>query len=149
MIYTHTFQINCFEPGIMHREDVINSILCTIASLTRTHPAVLRGVSVRGAIALKEVLWGLSIIRGSVTEDCIRRAAMITLPPRMHVREGEDKSAVVEDIVNAVLGGRAVSGSCNKGAAFKEDFLFPEEILKSLRKHGKTFPWKNGQQAFG
>ena len=130
----------------MNREDVINSILCTIASQTRTHPAVLRGVSVRGAIALKEVLWALSVLRGSVTEECIRRAAMITLPPRMHVREGEDKSAVVEDIVNAVLGGMARSGSHNKGAVFKEGFLFPEELLESLQEHVKTFPWKNEQQ---
>jgi len=131
----------------MNMEGQIDKILCSIVSHTRTHPAVLRGVSVRGSIALKEVLWGLSVLRGSMTTDCIRRAAMITLPPRMVVREGEDKSAVVDDIVNAVLEGGTLSGSFNKKAASNEGFLFSEEILESLQKQGKNFTWNSPQPA--
>jgi Mg-chelatase subunit ChlD len=126
----------------MIAEKIINKMLCSIVSQTRTHPAVVRGVSVRGAIAFKEVLWGLSALRGAVTEECIHRAAMITLPPRMYVREGEDKSTVVEDIVNAVLGGRALFGSSDEEPAFREGLIFPEETLEGLPGQERPFPRK-------
>ena len=93
----------------------------------------------RGAIAFKEVLWGLSLLRGSLTQQGIHRAAMITLPPRMWVREGEDKAAVVEDIVNAVLEGRTPPELHDKTAVYGEGLLSPEEMKESLSKQKKTY----------
>ena len=82
------------------------SLITAIVQHTRNHPEVVRGSSVRGALALKQVLEGYSLIgnRG-LTRSGLEKAAMITLPPRISTKQGTERSAeeIIRSIVHEVL----------------------------------------------
>lgn len=85
--------------------DAVN-LITAIVQRTRNHPEIVRGSSVRGALALKQVLEGFSLIRDQgLTRSCLEKAAMITLPPRISTKQGTARSAeeIVRSIVREVL----------------------------------------------
>ena len=54
------------------------SLITAIVQRTRNHPEIIRGSSVRGTLALKQVLEGFSIIRNQgPTRSGLEKAAMI------------------------------------------------------------------------
>jgi len=71
----------------------------------RSHDDVVRGPSVRGAIAFSQVVYALAGLNGSPERECILKAALITLTPRISVRATVDAATVVSDVVNEVLYG--------------------------------------------
>jgi len=84
-------------------EHEVDKLITQITSRTRTHPDIARGSSVRGAIALREVLQGLGEMQSGLTRNGISKAALITLPPRIAARQEGKETAVVKDIVKEVL----------------------------------------------
>lgn len=84
-------------------ESQSHRLIIEIAGRTRNHAAVLRGASVRGAIAFEEIAQGLSAMSGVLNRSCIARAALITLPPRIVLKQPDHKDAVIADIVKEVL----------------------------------------------
>ena len=74
-----------------------------IVTRLRKHPDVVHGPSVRGTLAFYEILNSLSCLKGDLTRDCISKAALISLPPRISVRRNQRETDVVSDIVKEVL----------------------------------------------
>ncbi len=114
----------------------MNDLVVAIVSRTRDHPDIVRGASVRGAIAFKEVLQSFKEMPGGVTRSSIENAALITLPSRISTKQGSYESAVaiVSDIVNEVLSG-IQSSRAEDGITFPEmmDKLSLEEIMRALQ----------------
>ncbi|MDO8688338.1 MAG: hypothetical protein Q7K41_07110, partial [Dehalococcoidales bacterium] len=81
----------------------VDRLIAGIVSRTRTHPDIVRGASVRGTIAFREVVQGLTEMQHDLTRDTINRAALITLPPRISGRQKGNETAIVSDITKEVL----------------------------------------------
>ena len=82
------------------------SLITAIVQRTRNHPEIVRGSSVRGALALKQVLEGFSLIHNQgLTRSGLEKAAMITLPPRISTKQDTVSSAeeIIRSIVREVL----------------------------------------------
>ena len=96
-------------------ESKVVELVAAIVHRTREHPDIVRGASVRGAIAFKQVLQGFVQMENKCTRGSIEKAAMITLPPRVLARQGDKESAIaiVSDIVKEVLYGVDVSRERN------------------------------------
>jgi Mg-chelatase subunit ChlD len=117
-------------------ESEVDSLIAAIVSRIREHPNVVRGASVRGAIAFKEVLQGFGAIQGGLTRSNIEKAALVTLPPRISSKRGniESASEIVSDIVKEILYGIRFSGTKTPAALpDKSDSLSPEDITKALQ----------------
>ncbi len=94
-----------------------NRLITAIVQQTRNHPEIVRGSSVRGALALKQVLEGFSLIREQgLTRSGLEKAAMITLPPRISTKQGTNSSA--EEIIRSIV----------------RDILYTEIISKEKRQ---------------
>ncbi|MBN2074829.1 MAG: VWA domain-containing protein [Dehalococcoidales bacterium] len=81
-------------------------LITAIVQRTRNHPEIVRGSSVRGALALKQVLEGFSLIHNQgLTRSGLEKAAMITLPPRISTKQDTVSSAgeIIRSIVREVL----------------------------------------------
>ncbi len=77
-------------------------LITAIVQRTRNHPDIVRGASVRGALALKQVLEGFARIDNKgMTRSGLEKAAMITLPPRISTKQGTHNSA--EDIIRSIV----------------------------------------------
>lgn len=115
-------------------EGEIDGIVADIVGRTRTHPEVARGVSPRGAIALREVLQGFGEIQGGLTRSSMERAALATLPPRITTRQtGDNPVNIVSDIVKEVLYGiRFSPGQDGIISPANKSQPSPEDILKAL-----------------
>ncbi len=117
-------------------ESEIDDLIAAIVSRTREHPDVARGASVRGAIALKEVLQGFEEIQGRLMRSSIEKAALVTLPPRISTKQADYESAanIVSDILKEVLYG--IRFSKVKTETILPDQtrqLSPEDIMKALQ----------------
>ncbi|HEY93527.1 MAG TPA: hypothetical protein G4O15_01130, partial [Dehalococcoidia bacterium] len=76
------------------------NLITAIVQRTRNHPEIVRGSSVRGTLALKQVLEGYSLIRDQdLTRSSLEKSAMITLPPRISTKQGTQSSA--EEIIRS------------------------------------------------
>ncbi len=114
----------------------MDDLIAAIVSRIRNHPDVVRGASVRGAIAFKEVLQSFEEMRSGLTRSSIEKAALITLPPRISTKQGDYESAVaiVSDIVKEVLYGIRFSRAEDETALPEEiAWLSPEEIMRGLQ----------------
>jgi len=86
-----------------------NEILSVLAALlvdrTRVHPDIDRGASVRASLAVVEIARGYECIRGKLTKDELKDAAMLALPSRIKVRpeSGKTPEYVVLEIVQELL----------------------------------------------
>ena len=123
-----------------------DKLIPEIVSRTRSHPGVTRGASVRGAIACKEVAYSFSEMQNGLTRDNIRKAALITLPPRITVKQGYDGIAIVEDIVKEVLYDIKFSKTTGEALLTLDlDRLSPEEILEGI-KNLESLPQERNQE---
>ena len=78
------------------------SLITAIVQRTRNHPEIVRGSSVRGALALKQVLESFSLIHNQgLTRSSLEKAAMITLPPRISTKQDTVSSA--EEIIRSIV----------------------------------------------
>ncbi|MFH1639047.1 MAG: VWA domain-containing protein [Chloroflexota bacterium] len=115
-------------------ESELDKLIPLIVNHTRHHPDVAHGASVRGTIALKEVLDGLSLMRGGLTRDNLAKAALITLPPRMTGKQKDNETDVVADIAKEALYQIHFSPSGSETVAeATQMWISPEDIMKSLK----------------
>ena len=118
------------------REDEVDELITAIVSRTRNHAGVVRGASVRGTIALKEVLQGFKEIQGRLALSSVEKAALVTLPSRISTKQGDYESAVtiVSDIVNEVLYGvRPLGEGVETITPEMISQLSPEDIMAALQ----------------
>lgn len=116
-------------------ESEVDRLIPEIVSRTRHHPDITHGASVRGTLAFKEVLGGLSELHGGLTRESVAKAALITLPPRMSAKQKDIETDVVADITKEVL--YNIRFSPSKGETAWEagpSWLSPEDIMKSLKE---------------
>ena len=124
----------------------VDKLITQITSRTRTHPDIARGTSVRGAIALREVLQGLGEMQSGLTRNGISKAALITLPPRIAARQEGNETAIVNDIVKEVLYDIQFSDIKDEGMLSEAlGQLSPEDILENL-KNLKPFSPEHKQE---
>ncbi|UCD10120.1 MAG: VWA domain-containing protein [Dehalococcoidales bacterium] len=101
------------------KENDAVSLITTIVQRTRNHPEIVRGSSVRGALAFKQVLEGYSLIRDQgLTRYGLEKAAMITLPPRISTKQGTESSA--EEIIRSIVREVLYTTGNSKERRFKE-----------------------------
>ena len=123
-----------------------DKLIPEIVSRTRSHPGIARGISVRGTIACKEVAHSFSEIQNGLTRNNIHKAALITLPPRIAVKQRYDGIAIVEDIVKEILYGIKFSKTTGEALLTLDlDRLSPEEILEGL-KNLESLPQERNQE---
>jgi len=87
-------------------EQEAQRLVAEIVHRTRTHPDIARGVSVRGTIAFDEITKSLSTLAGGLTRLCIRKAALITLSPRIALKQTGNEADIINGIVREVFFGR-------------------------------------------
>ena len=117
------------------------TLIAAIARRTRRHPEISRGAGVRGTIAFDEVFQGLCVLRGQSTADCVARAALVALPPRVAARNKGGEAAIVSEIVAEELYGIRFSGGARivraagvpAGAALDESSLATRQDLQSAQ----------------
>ena len=115
-------------------ESEVDKLLAEIVSRTRSHPDIARGASVRGTIAFKEVLQGLSEMRTGLTRSSITKAALITLPARIVTRQKDGGVTIVNDIAKEVLYDiRFSKPEVEVAPSMVLDWLSPQEIIDSLK----------------
>ena len=86
-----------------------------VTRLTRSHPDLRVGSSVRGAVDFAKVAVSLADLRGSAPDDpaVSLDAALVALSGRVRVREGSSRTAeeVVTELWNSVFGPKGDGGS--------------------------------------
>ncbi len=118
-----------------------------IVSRTRCHQGIARGASVRGTIACKEVAGSFSEIENGLTRGNIHKAALITLPPRIAVKQGYDEIALVDDIVKEVLYDISFSRTIDEASLTLDlSQLSAEEILAGI-KNLESLPQQRNQES--
>ncbi|MBI4185902.1 MAG: VWA domain-containing protein [Chloroflexi bacterium] len=129
---------------------MMDRLIATIVARTRHHPDILRGASVRGAIAFKEVLQGFVQLQDTVTPEGIENAALVTLAPRIVTRQGDYQSAleVIRQIVREALYGMPYDEAEEEAVPGEiGEWLSPEEILKGLKNLEQLSRQQNPEMA--
>lgn len=125
-------------------------LITKITSRTRVHPDIVRGASVRGTIAFEEILRSLLEIGGVLTRESIAKAAIITLPPRISLRQQGNEVAIVSDIVKEVLYDIRFSSRDEETALSRAlDWLSAGDVLGDLGKLGQISPAQNQELTQG
>jgi Mg-chelatase subunit ChlD len=116
--------------------------IAEIVNRTRTHPEIARGVSVRGTIAFAEIMKSLALLHGGLNRTCIYKAALITLPPRISLKQKGDAKRIILQIVEEVLNSESDPSGMTGLESFKA--AAPKSIrdkLDKLHKNAKdTYP---------
>jgi MoxR-like ATPase len=113
------------EAEIVHRETLMSGsrsdlplpieLAVAVTRGTRTHPALRRGSSVRGAIDMVRLARGLSRLRGEspLERDGLLDAAVAALSGRVAVHEDQDRSAeeVIAELLDLALAPQAEPAS--------------------------------------
>ncbi|MBI5376507.1 MAG: VWA domain-containing protein [Candidatus Schekmanbacteria bacterium] len=126
------------------------SIMLDIIEMTRNHPDLLHGASVRASIAIKEVHDAILALTGKMERFTIERAAKVTLPSRVVRRPGSQKSEdeIIDEIIKAAVYG--IKGekiddddhriNYKKVPLSKEDVLNALEYLKDKALENEKSP---------
>ncbi|MCX6012386.1 MAG: VWA domain-containing protein, partial [Chloroflexi bacterium] len=93
--------------------DQADIIITELVQRTRENRDIKRGVSVRGTIALREVLDGFRLLDNQISLKNIEKSALVTLPNRITPRRGGYESAkgIITDIIKEILYGIRFSGN--------------------------------------
>jgi Mg-chelatase subunit ChlD len=81
------------------------TVITEIVHRLRNHPEVNHGPSVRGTLAFHEILNSLANLKGALTRECIVKAALISLVPRISVKRDGMEIEMVSEVVKEVLYG--------------------------------------------
>lgn len=118
-------------------ENKADELISLIGQATRNHSAIVRGTSVRGTIALREVLDGICQIEPGLTRGNLERAALISLPSRISLKSDihETKASIVSGIVKEILYDiQPYNRVIELRLPDKGDRLSPQDAVKSLEK---------------
>jgi len=83
------------------------TIIVQLVKKTREHPEIGRGGSIRASLAVMEIARGYRCIRGKLTRNILKDAAMLALPARITLRPESKKTPeyIVFEIVQEVVFG--------------------------------------------
>ena len=118
-------------------ENKSDELISLIGQATRNHSAIVRGTSVRGTIALREVLDAISQIEPGLTRGNLERAALISLPSRIYLKPDirESGASIVSEIAKEILYDiQLYKRVIELGPADKGDWLSPRDVVESLEK---------------
>ena len=131
-------QYNRSQESEILSESEFHRLIVQISRRTRIHPDIIRGVSVRGAIAFEEVARGVSELHQGITRVSLAKAAMITIPPRINVKPEIDASSIVKDITLEALYGLSFSGDAEEALSGTLKKASLGDILSNLNPLAKT-----------
>ena len=117
-------------------EEKADNLAASIIQATREHPLLLRGASVRGTLALREIARGYEQLIGRLNRFAIAQSALIALPHRVMVVSGIEKngSDIIKEITLEVL----------YGITFPPEYLLSEEGL-TPKDSLKEMPGESGE----
>jgi len=118
--------------GVLSPSEAVGLVARIVARL-RDHPDVVRGPSVGGAIAFREVVEALAGLTGGMTREAMAKGALITLPPRISVKQTADSETIVSDIIREILFG--IRPPCMQDEASDQlgsSSMRPDDIMASL-----------------
>ena len=117
-------------------EEKADNLAAGIIQATREHPLLLRGASVRGTLALREIARGYEQLIGTLNRYAIAQSALIALPHRVMVVSGIEKngSDIIKEITLEVL----------YGITFPPEYLLSEEGL-TPKDSLKEMPEESGE----
>ena len=124
-------------------EGKADSLAAGIIQATRDHPLLLRGASVRGTLALREIARGYEQLIGKLNRYAIAQASLIALPHRVMVVSGIEKngSDIIKEITLEVLYGITFPPEY----LLSEEGLTPKDSLKEMPEgSGEIKPQKKG-----
>ena len=124
-------------------EEKADNLAATIIQATREHPLLLRGASVRGTLALREIARGYEQLIGRLNRFAIAQSALIALPHRVMVVSGIEKngSDIIKEITLEVLYGITFPPEY----LLSEEGLTPKDSLKEMPEGSGEFkPQKKG-----
>ena len=83
----------------------VDHFITHILKVTRCHPEVERGASVRGSLALKEVAQGYAKLGSSLNRSALYQASLLTLPHRIRMKPGSKKEpvSIIKEISQEIL----------------------------------------------
>jgi Mg-chelatase subunit ChlD len=112
-------------------------MVVAIAERTRVHAHIARGISVRGSIAMLELLRSLVLIRGHLTREAIGRAAIMAFTPRLNMKPEFAAAKVLQDIVKEVFYGFGFDDDYSMSALRSIRKLSSGDILDKLNQMGQ------------
>ena len=118
-------------------ENKSDELISLIGQATRNHSAIVRGTSVRGTIALREVLDGICQIEPGLTRGNLEKAALISLPSRISLKPDvyESGTSIVSGIVKEILYDiQPYNRVIELRLPDKSDWLSPQNAVKSLEQ---------------
>ncbi|MBW2183285.1 MAG: VWA domain-containing protein [Deltaproteobacteria bacterium] len=124
-------------------EEKADNLAASIIQATREHPLLLRGASVRGTLALREIARGYEQLIGRLNRFAIAQSALIALPHRVMVVSGIEKngSDIIKEITLEVLYGITFPPEY----LLSEEGLTPKDSLKEMPEGSGEFkPQKKG-----
>jgi Mg-chelatase subunit ChlD len=119
-------------------ESRVHELITKIVEHTRIQPNVIRGVSVRGTIAFEEILRGLAYLHGDITQEILIKAAMITLPPRLSLKQKGNENTVISDIVKEILYGIRFHSRADEAKIGGGNELSTSDTITALNQFDQT-----------
>ena len=76
-----------------------------ILDITRNHPEIERGASVRGSLALREVAQGYAHLENGLNRSALFQASLATLPHRIRMKPGSEKEplSIIKELSKEAL----------------------------------------------
>jgi Mg-chelatase subunit ChlD len=121
-------------------DESVRNLAAQVAEKTRRHPQIERGISVRGTIAMLEVMRGLEMMRGHLTRAEVADAALICFPPRLKMRSEFPPTEVLQDILKEVFYGFSFEEDGAISAIRSINKISGGDILDKLNQMGKLPP---------
>lgn len=142
VLATRAFYIQFLEWFYTKSEEKISEVeadaLTTeIIQLTREHPLLSRGASVRGTLALREISRGYEQLIGKLNRYAIEQSALIALPHRVTIISGFETNAsdIIKEIILETLYGISFS---LKYSLAEQDLVTKDSLKETSERSSET-----------
>jgi Mg-chelatase subunit ChlD len=147
VLATRAFYIQFLEWFYTKSEEKISEVeadaLTTeIIQLTREHPLLSRGASVRGTLALREISRGYEQLIGRLNRYAIEQSALIALPHRVTIISGFETNAsdIIKEIILETLYGISFS---LKYSLAEQDLVTKDSLNETSERSSENKLQKN------
>jgi len=113
-------------------EEEADTLATRIIQSTRDHPLLVRGASVRGTLALKEIARGYAHLTGELNRYAIAQASLLSLPHRVMTISGIEKNAT--DIIKEILLEALYGITFSPEHILAEEGLATQDSLKKMQE---------------
>jgi len=142
VLATRAFCIQFLEWFYTKSEEKISEVeadaLTTeLIQLTREHPLLSRGASVRGTLALREISRGYEQLIGRLNRYAIEQSALIALPHRVTIIPGTETNAsdIIKEIILETLYGISFS---LKYTLAEQDLVTKDSLKETSERSSET-----------